>query len=76
MSAYFEHANFSHGDLLDHRILFRLEELLDGDADASFLIATLEDDAVRALAERSMPFVLVHRLNETPCSVVSRPSEL
>lgn len=60
VEAYFKHANFSHGDLLDDRIFLGLKELLDGHADARFFIATLKDHAVSAFSQRCMPLVLVH----------------
>ena len=59
---YLEHADLPQGDLLDERILFGLDELLDGDDLAGLAVAALVHDAVRALAHSAYLLVALHEV--------------
>ena len=60
-ATHLEDANLAQRSLADLLVFVRLLELLDRDHLPRLLVPRLEDDAVRALADRAEGLVVLHR---------------
>ncbi len=69
-TTYLEHADLSHGDLLDEGVVLRLDELLDGDQHPRVPVPALEHHSVGAFADFRQLFVLVHAAWVVPLQAV------
>ena len=58
--AYFQHSNFSKSDFLHHSIVFRFDELFDGDKLSRFPVTTFHYDSVRSFADEPHVLVFFH----------------